>query len=213
MRVLLATLGAGDPSVLSAAERTRAGRLRRPVVRRRYVAARSWLREVLSVELGCAPDAVDLRVEPGGRPYVPGGPWFSLGHCDDVAAVAVARRPVGIDVEVVAADRWDRAAAALVLSAEELAVVHRAAAGERDATFFACWTRKEAWAKLTGRGLTDDLPALTLLDGRVPGTDVRVRTVCIRTPWAADALVVSVAAPGDDWRLEPTIGGAVAASP
>ena len=49
--------------------------------------------------LGVAFDDSLLRVSPGGKPFLHGGPYFSLSHSGDVAMCAVAARPVGCDVE------------------------------------------------------------------------------------------------------------------
>lgn len=193
----VAPVGAGDPGMLSGEERARAARFLRPEAHRRYVFARSWLRRVLAQEMGCQPADVDLRTTERGKPVAPDGPCFNLSHSGDTAIIAVADRPVGVDGEEVTPGRWDHAMAALVLSPEELSHVDTAPPHRRDLAFFSCWTRKEAWAKLTGSGLTDELRTVSLLEGSVPGTPVRLRTL----EWRDASLVVSLAAAGDDWDV------------
>jgi 4'-phosphopantetheinyl transferase len=84
---------------------------------------------------------------------------FNLAHSGDVALVAVsAGAPVGVDVE-----RWDRDVEHLELAERFFSPVERRtlnALVERDEVvpgFFACWTRKEAYLKATGVGITRGL--------------------------------------------------------
>ena len=63
------------------------------------LAAGGLLVRVLAA-LGAAFDDSLLRVSPGGKPFLRGGPHFSLSHSGDVAMCAVAACPVGCDVEL-----------------------------------------------------------------------------------------------------------------
>ncbi|HEY2429895.1 MAG TPA: hypothetical protein VGI06_13245, partial [Acidimicrobiales bacterium] len=85
-----------------AAERARASRFASDDSRRRWLAGRAVLRRVLGAVLGVAPEAVDLHEEPGGRLVLSTdvGVHFSLSRAADLVVVAVADRPVGVDVEV-----------------------------------------------------------------------------------------------------------------
>ena len=51
-----------------------------------------------------------------GKPYIPGGPHFSLTHSGTLAALAVSGTPVGLDIEKIAPVRR---AAARALTIEE----------------------------------------------------------------------------------------------
>src|SRR6185503_1431211 len=50
----------------------------------------------------------------------------------------------------------------LVLSESEIALVRASSPERRRAAFAHCWTRKEAYGKLLGTGLTGDLASITL---------------------------------------------------
>jgi 4'-phosphopantetheinyl transferase len=88
-----------------------------------------------------------------GKPYIEGGPFFSISHSGDYALLAADDFPVGIDIE-----KWtDRDYPALARTA-----FHRdeAAAVERNPSarvFFDLWTLKESYIKMLGRGLAEDM--------------------------------------------------------
>src|SRR4051794_26871515 len=94
---------------LDPAERARADAFVQPSDRATYEAAHVALRSVLSTELQRPAAAISFAREacpscggPHGRPVVQdaAGWHFSLSHSSRHALIAVARRPVGVDVEV-----------------------------------------------------------------------------------------------------------------
>ncbi|MEV6953198.1 4'-phosphopantetheinyl transferase superfamily protein [Streptomyces sp. NPDC051183] len=146
--------------VLDEAERDRAGRMLREADRIRYTASHVGLRVLLGGYLGLAPAEVVLVREtcpccggPHGRPAVAGGaPHFSLSHSDDVAYLAFAGVPVGVDVEAVPS----AAAVADVLTTlhpAETAELTALPEPERQAAMARVWSRKEAYLKAVGTGL------------------------------------------------------------
>lgn len=153
-----------ETEVLPLQERERAARFHRAEDRRHYLAARAWVRTVLAHHAGC--DPVELTFHHGrwGKPEI-GWPEsdlrFNLAHSSNTALLALSRgRPVGVDVEALRPDAFNAAAAALVLSRAELEFV--SCAPDRHRAFLLCWTRKEAFAKLAGVGLSRRLAPLTL---------------------------------------------------
>ena len=153
--------------VLSIEEQTKARRFFRDVHRRRYVVAHGMLREILTLYV--AEPAESLRFADGehGKPSLirePGqsnvGVEFNLSHSDDIALVAVAlHRPLGVDLE-----RWSEETEYLALAERFFSPAERdalrALAGDRASLtsgFFAAWTRKEAYLKATGEGITRGL--------------------------------------------------------
>jgi 4'-phosphopantetheinyl transferase len=109
-------------ATLSAEERQRLDRLRRPGDGARFATGRVLARTVLGALLGVAPHAVPLEVRPtvgsvaperggSGRPVVVGGPRLSIAHAGDVVLVAVDADPpedaeglgLGVDVELLEA--------------------------------------------------------------------------------------------------------------
>jgi phosphopantetheinyl transferase len=89
--------------------------------------------------------------------------WSSLSHHRDWLAVGVSTgEPLGVDVLTVPPDADFIGDTALVLSSAEIDWVRAHPPDLRGAAFAECWTRKEAYAKWRGTGLTSDLRDLTL---------------------------------------------------
>lgn len=194
---------AGAEQSLAPGERERADRYRLPRARTQFVAARGTLRAVLGRYLGCPPAAVPLAVEPGGKPTLGpgGGPHFNLSHSGEVGLIAVAARPVGIDVEEV---REMPNAGGLVerfYAAEERAAFAGLPIELQTAGFFRAWTCKEALLKAVGRGLQDLESCVVELDPRAEPRVIRFDPgqwrLAVWEPWPgyAAALAVESAAP------------------
>jgi len=148
---------------LSAAERSRAARLRFARHRRRFIVARAHLRELLGERLQARPESIEFSYGPNGKPALAGrfaasGWRFNLSHCEELALYAFSRSgEVGVDVEAVRELSDADAIAARFFSPAEGAAYASLAAHERPRGFFTCWTRKEALAKGLGSGLASGL--------------------------------------------------------
>lgn len=155
-------------TLLDAGEQARAARFHFEQDRRHYVASHGLLRRLLSAALD--KPAATLVFEHGahGKPaispaFVQGGtPCFNLSHSAGWAMFALAWDcEVGIDLE--SATRLKREddslapLAARVLSARELPIWQALPETARETAFLRAWTRKEAYAKATGRGLFEEL--------------------------------------------------------
>jgi 4'-phosphopantetheinyl transferase len=141
------------------AERRDAERRADPLDRRRLLAARGWRRRLLAAELGCDPGEVPIVVDGRGKPRIAGGRdaelRFSASRSRELTLVALSRRmEVGVDVEAVdPATDVERFAARFLSESEQRAVTERSPDQRREA-LFACWTRKEAYLKGNGDGLS-----------------------------------------------------------
>jgi len=145
---------------LAGDERERARRFRFPRDRRTYVAAHWLVRRVLSRYINVAPDALQFAANPYGKPTLPA--WqdlrFNLSHSDDLVIVAVMRsREVGVDVERIRPELATRGIARRFFAPAEVAALDRLEGTDFVHAFFACWTRKEAYVKAVGLGLSLDL--------------------------------------------------------
>jgi len=144
---------------LEADERRRAERLRFEVLRQRFIAAHGMLRDVLSRYMAVPPESVRFAVRPGGKPELASGEsasWrFNLSHSGAMALVAVAwRREVGVDIEQLRPMKGPLDIAARFFAPGEVAALRAMPPEQIDAAFFRCWTRKEAYVKALGKGLS-----------------------------------------------------------
>jgi 4'-phosphopantetheinyl transferase len=150
--------------LLSADERGRADRFIREEHRVRFTVAHGWKRRILARYVESRPARLAFACAEHGKPSLVDsdahGVHFNLSHSADLALVAVRRGgPVGVDVE-----SWSREIAHLELaerffSPNECRALS-ALAGDRRAVvagFFAAWSRKEAYLKATGDGITRGL--------------------------------------------------------
>lgn len=155
-------------SALPAWRRDEVTRYRREVDRRVRVIAHRLLRQLLDEEFGLDLDTLRVEHTVHGKPFFPDfhDVHFSISHCDVAVAVAVAREPVGIDVEMVTP--LDMEVARRVLNDDELREV--LAAPRPDIEFTRLWTIKESYLKMLGTGLIDDLPSLTTPTSRISTT-------------------------------------------
>lgn len=110
------------------------------------------LRQGLWRTAGLALDPTSLRRTSRGKPYLeqPPGIQFNISHCAGGAAVAIASRRTGIDIERVRP--YAPAAAYKALAPEELEAM--LAAPDPDRAFFRFWTLKESYLKALGIGLS-----------------------------------------------------------
>ena len=153
--------------LLDQTERRRWAAYRRDEDRERFLAGCALAKTVLARYTGQRPAEVRFDRtcgqcgEPHGKPAVEGGGVeHSVAHSGDLVAVAVARAPVGVDVEELdgrprplGVDGDPEALARLVLSASERAVLAAVPPAGRARAFLVAWTRKEAVTKATGDGL------------------------------------------------------------
>jgi 4'-phosphopantetheinyl transferase len=144
---------------LSRGEVDRALRLRSDVERTRFVVARGILRELVARYLSVEPCCVRFRYGAYGKPSLAEGPLaINLSRTEDRALFAFARgREIGVDIERVRPDFPCERVAAAFFSAAEVPALRAFPCEERPEAFFRCWTRKEAYLKARGDGLTVDL--------------------------------------------------------
>lgn len=143
--------------ILSPDERERAGRFHFPADRDRFIVSHAGLREVLSRYLHCEPLELGFSEGEYGKPALVSGDGieFNLAHSNDYALIAVARgRRVGIDVERIRSGISSNVISRQYFSKAEVADLESLPLEQRETAFFTCWTRKEAYIKGQGLGLS-----------------------------------------------------------
>ena len=209
------SLNGSDLAEMDAREKARAAAFVFPADRHRYQVAHVMLRRVLAGHLGTDPSRLTFGRQhcptcggPAGKPMLTGlhdpdgggqpgdGAWpglsFSLAHSGEAVAVAVARGPVGIDVEPEATGCVCSLASAM--HEADAAIVEVLPEPERHLAVIRWWVRAEAVLKCAGTGIAHGMDAFPVL-----GAPVRSR-------------VPSGLPPGPRLPLEPDVPGWAAAA-
>jgi 4'-phosphopantetheinyl transferase len=172
-------------ALLDRNERAQSERFRFDRERRRYLVSHVAVRHILSRYLDAEPADLRFVQEAQGKPILDPGHHperlhFNLTHGGELALLAVTGAgPVGVDVEPVRHLDDALSVARHFFAADEAAAfrsVHGTPA--EDESFFRCWTRKEAFIKAIGEGLSFPLDAFTV--SLLPGEPVRLRVLSHR---------------------------------
>lgn len=115
-------------------------------------------RRMLAEETGLSPAALRIRRAANGKPFVENAPvCFSISHSGGLVLCAVHDKPVGADIEKIT---LRPAVMRRVCTPAECAYI-----GDDAVRFTEVWTRKEAFSKLDGRGLSIGLISVPTADG------------------------------------------------
>lgn len=183
-----ASLDASEPAVgrlqalLAADERERARRFRFERDRCRYVVGRGLLRVLLSRYLATRPEEIRFAYGPHEKPALAGaGPRFNLSHSGSVALLAFSSGgEVGIDVERDDGDFARERIPERFFSSAEVKALRALPRALQSRAFLSCWTRKEAFIKARGDGLSLALDSFDVT--LAPGQPVAI----LRTAWSDD---------------------------
>jgi len=128
--------------------------------RKHFVVARGFLRLLLGWYLHTDPKRLQFAYGAWGKPLLDDEfqLHFNMSHSHGMALYAVTEgRDIGVDVEQVRADFASDDIARRFFSPLEVGVLCELPEDDRVAAFFRCWTRKEAYIKATGRGMSQPL--------------------------------------------------------
>jgi 4'-phosphopantetheinyl transferase len=148
-------------ATLSLDEKERAESFRFEHLKQRFCASRGLLRLFLGAYLATPPRNIEFLYGRYGKPSVAGGGFqFNVAHSENVTIYAFAFGcDLGIDVERIRSMEDMGAIARHFFCSEEAADLESIRPRKRLDAFFACWTRKEAYIKATGEGLSASLDA------------------------------------------------------
>lgn len=188
---------------LAADENERAARFIFDRDRNRYIVGRGFMRLRLGAYLDLDPGKIQLTSNAHGKPELAGqtsGLRFNLSHSGGQAVLAVSPDfELGVDIEQYRNIPEDLAQR--YFAAGENAALANLPPSERKAAFFRCWTRKEAFVKAVGSGMSLPLKSFEV------SLDKTVETPLLL--WDADPLARK------SWRffsftIGPDIVGALA---
>jgi 4'-phosphopantetheinyl transferase len=162
---------------LTPEERERAGRYRFEADRHRFAHARGLLRYLLGHYTGRAPQDVRFETGPMGKLHVSSPQvYFNLSHSHEWALIAISRdRDVGVDVEhhrplhhalFAIADRF--------FAPVEVEALRALPEDQHHPAFYRIWSRKEAFIKATGQGVSAGLDTFAVSIGTDAEVSLRV---------------------------------------
>ncbi len=183
--------------------------------REHFIIAHGVLRALLGRYLNRPPESVSFCYSEHGKPSLAPESGeatirFNMSHSQGMALYAVARnREVGVDLEFVRRDLEAEQIAERFFSGREIAELHALPAELRREAFFLCWTRKEAYIKARGEGLS--LPLDQFDVSLTPGEPAALLSTrpdsaealrwSLRELTAGHGYVAAIAAQGGAWSL------------
>jgi 4'-phosphopantetheinyl transferase len=196
-------------------ERARAARFHFDEDRNHFIVARGTLRAMLGYYLNLNPASLRFCYGEYGKPMLAkelGGESlrFNLSHSDGLALFAVTRgREIGIDLERIRPGLSDERIAERFFSTGEVRALRELPHHLQDEAFFNCWTRKEAYIKARGEGLS--IPLSEFEVSLAPGESAALLSTkrdpreaarwSIRELFPAPGFVAAVVVEGSDWQL------------
>ena len=215
----------GDESrwqkVLASDELIRAAHFHYSHDRQRYLASRGLLRIILASYLATDPNDLRFSYSKKKKPslgpgYANTGVTFNISHSGGIALFAFTRRrDVGVDVEQVRHNSDLEAIARRFFSEHEQSQLANLPCEERVDAFFRCWTRKEAYLKAKGEGLSLPLSQFDVSLGRgEPVAPLATRPDAseagnwlLREVPGGAGYIAALCVRGHDWKLNDWYGG------
>jgi 4'-phosphopantetheinyl transferase len=192
-------------------ELEKAGRFHFQTDRDHYIAAHGMLRSILGKYLKMDPEELTFYYGPYGKPMLtkktnPCMVRFNISHSHGLALYVVAKCEVGVDLEFIHEDYSFGGIVEQFFSQQEMAELNSCPEHLRVDLFFQLWTRKEAYLKARGLGLSGDLKQPEFFSViRSPG---EFRSNQAKSPWVLMDIAVpsgyaaSVAVKGHNLRFK-----------
>lgn len=165
-------------SILSYEERKHMESLIFQCDRYRYQITHAIKRIILANYLSCDPKSLQFKIAKRGKPSLI--KWqnflniqFNISHSHSIILIAITKEdPIGIDIECHNEKKTVEELGNFVFSPLEKAFFSSlSSTQEREKAFFRCWTRKEAYLKLKGIGLTSNLAEISVDMNELPLRD------------------------------------------
>lgn len=127
--------------------------------------ARAQVIQLATSDLHILSEAVVLKEGEHGKPYIDGySEWqFNISHTIGMIAIAVSDKPIGIDIEKI--QKQDLRIAERFFPSPECNYINEAESdAEKSKRFLEVWTKKEAYIKFTGEGMSRPISSFNVFD-------------------------------------------------
>lgn len=157
--------------ILSPDEVIRAERYYSMKDKRHFIAARGMLRHLLGRYLNLKQNEICFSYGAYGKPFIAGdqnpeGLCFNVSHSHGLSVIAIGHGiETGVDIEMIRSDIDIMEIAGTFFPHAEAMRLRSMTEAGRAAAFFQYWTRKEAYLKAIGRGLSVDLKEIDVFNG------------------------------------------------
>jgi len=150
---------------LSEKEKVRASHYVSAADQNRYIISRAILKCILAGLLKVQEKDIEFQYSKNGKPWLRNNPAlkFSLSHSEDIVVIAVSYGDeVGIDVEQLDREVDLAKLQSYLFTQGELSIFQSISRQFQKKIFIHSWTKKEAFLKATGEGLTRAMNSLEL---------------------------------------------------
>lgn len=181
---------------LSTEENLRAGRFHALADKQKYILTRGILRRLLSELLTC--EAAEVVISSGmyQKPQLHNdySIQFNVSHTSNMATIAFSANPIGVDLELINRNFDYKSVLESACSYDEARILETSACPLHD--FFRFWTRKEAFLKGIGTGLTSKIQQISVTNGNhsIDSADVNSDWIVGSSQLSFD-YIISVATP------------------
>jgi 4'-phosphopantetheinyl transferase len=200
--------------LLSADETERARRFHFEKDRRHFILARGTLRRLIGRYLEATPESIRFIYQEYGKPQLVDSVYptlkFNVAHSGSLAVFAFTRlSEIGVDLEQIKPELAGEDIARRFFSESEVASLDALPERERALAFYNCWTRKEAFIKAKGLGLSLPLDQfdVSLIPGheatllRTAWDEAEAERWCIKSLDVSEGYVGALAIEAQDCRL------------
>lgn len=144
-------------AIISEEEAARAARFYFEKDRHQFIVGRAVLRELLGRYLSLDPASIDFKFSDFGKPAFPNpaGIQFNISHSGGMALMGFTQTAeIGVDLEKIKPDLEIEQIASRFFAIKEKAALLQQPVHRQAASFYQCWTSKEAFIKAHGQGLS-----------------------------------------------------------
>ena len=163
--------------ILSRKELDKADKFHFTKDRNSFVVSRASLKIILSKYINIEPIYVNFIYNKYGKPFldIKNDISFNLSHSGRFCVIGITKNSkIGVDIEKINKDFSSLEIAKNYFSVKEYLLLTKLPSSERGKAFFHCWTRKEAFIKAEGKGLSIPLNSfdVTISEGEAKITRI-----------------------------------------